>query len=163
MACSKSFDGRKVPFVSQRVNDVLRNTNVFTHCKFKMQIPYHRSGRLWTGGQAQSPGNPREIDILHTPTYAFSFSVFFYDTPPVNLRSKATVLLAIEIIMSFFDEDYLEQCLHSHSFSRWPFMVTRPRISFCFLIIHSVDSLISASADPFLRIYKIATQKWGAD
>ena len=31
MACSKSFDGRKAPFVSQRVNDVLRNTNVYLH------------------------------------------------------------------------------------------------------------------------------------
>lgn len=39
MACSKSFDERKAPFFSQRVNDVLRNTNVYLHfvklkCKY---------------------------------------------------------------------------------------------------------------------------------
>ena len=68
MACSESFDERKAPFFSQRVNDILRNTNVyFTFCKIKMEIPYHRSGRL---PSAQSPGNPQEIESLHTPTYA---------------------------------------------------------------------------------------------
>ena len=61
-----------------------------------MQIPSQRSD-----GQPhfKNPGNPREIESLHTPKGMLSalrrWTNVFNDTAPLNPRSGATFLIAI--------------------------------------------------------------------